>query len=82
MRAGADPFLFNKTSVDWYWDHYLTDPADGRNPLASPLLAESHADLPPALVITAEYDPLRDEAESGGLLERPEHRARRPPRGR
>lgn len=48
---------------------YLRDASDARNPLASPLLAENFFGLPPALVITAEFDPLRaeDEAYSGRL---------------
>ncbi|WP_446210007.1 alpha/beta hydrolase [Micromonospora sp. IBSANI012] len=58
-----DPLLFNRHSVDWYRRHYLPDPADAADPLASPLLAADLAGLPPALVVTAEYDPLRAEGE-------------------
>jgi acetyl esterase len=64
MRTADDPFLFNRHSVDWYRQYYLADPADAASPLASPLRAESLAGLPPALVITAEYDPLRDQGEA------------------
>ncbi len=64
MRDSGDPFLFNRHSVAWYRRHYLTNPGDAANPLASPLRAESLAGLPPALVITAEYDPLRDQGEA------------------
>ena len=64
MRAADDPFLFNRHSVAWYRQYYLASPADAANPLASPLRAESLAGLPPALVITAEYDPLRDQGEA------------------
>jgi acetyl esterase len=63
-RANDDPFLFNRRSVGWYRQHYLANPDDTANPLASPLRADSLAALPPALVITAQYDPLRDQGEA------------------
>lgn len=64
MRAADDPYLFNRHSVAWYRKHYLADPGDAASPLASPLRARTLAGLPPALVITAEYDPLRDQGEA------------------
>jgi acetyl esterase/lipase len=62
-RDVDDPVFFNPRSVRWYWEHYLPSPKHGRDPRASPLLAERFEDLPPGLVITAEHDPLRDEGE-------------------
>ncbi|MBQ1034665.1 alpha/beta hydrolase [Micromonospora sp. C81] len=56
--ADEDPTLFNSRSVAWYRTHYLTDEAHAQDPLASPLLADDLTGLPPALVVTAELDPL------------------------
>jgi acetyl esterase len=63
MREAVDPLLFNRWSADWYWGHYLADPRDGSNPLASPLRAADLSRLPPASILTAEFDPLRDQGE-------------------
>jgi len=58
----AEGYLISRAAVDWFWDHYLARPEDIESPLASPLNAADLSGLPPALVLTAEYDPSRDEA--------------------
>ncbi|MCB1853610.1 MAG: alpha/beta hydrolase [Halieaceae bacterium] len=60
------PWL-RKDDIVWFWRQYLPDVSvDQRNPLACPMYANSHADLPPAFVGTAECDPIRDSAEAYG----------------
>jgi len=56
--------VLTREAMRWFWRHYLEREEQGRDPLASPLLAPSLAGLPPALVITAACDPLRDEGEA------------------
>ena len=55
--------VFTRAEMSWHWSQYLRDAADGDDPRASPLRAADLSGLPPALVITAERDPLTDEAE-------------------
>jgi acetyl esterase len=59
----AEGFGLTRDTMKWFWDHYLNDASEGAHPHASPLRAPELSGLPPALVITAEYDPLRDEGE-------------------
>jgi acetyl esterase len=62
----AEGYGLTRNTMEWFWNHYLGDPAEADNPHASPLRAASLAHLAPAYVVSAEYDPLRDEAERYG----------------
>ncbi|MBN1566486.1 MAG: alpha/beta hydrolase [Acidobacteria bacterium] len=59
----GDGYMLTRDAMQWFWGHYIRNDSDRINPLASPLRASSLSGLPAALVITAEYDPLRDEGE-------------------
>lgn len=62
-EENAEGYGLTRDTMKWFWAHYLNDPSEAAHPHASPLRATNLAGLPPALVITAEYDPLRDEGE-------------------
>lgn len=63
-RLFSDGFFLTEKTMDWYRDHYLPDPSAALDPAASPLLAADLSGLAPAHVVTAGFDPLRDEGEA------------------
>ena len=60
----GEGYFLEATGMRWFWEHYLGPDGDGAHHHASPIRAEDHAELPAAVVITAEFDPLRDEGEA------------------
>jgi acetyl esterase len=63
-RAFADGYLLTLDSMRWFIDHYLASNDQANDWRVSPLRAASLAGLPPTLILTAGFDPLRDEGEA------------------
>lgn len=65
-RENADGYLLTRDMMQWFWKQYLSNDEDGKNAYASPMQAREVRRVAPAFVITAEFDPLRDEGEAYG----------------
>lgn len=63
-RDNSDGYFLTAEMMQWFWNQYLNGDTDRDNPYAAPLRARNLRGLPSALVITAEFDPLRDEGEA------------------
>jgi acetyl esterase len=62
QRAFAEGYMLSRAGMLWFWKQYLQSAGDSANPVAAPGRGDLTG-LPPASLITAEYDPLRDEGE-------------------
>lgn len=65
-REFAAGYLLTRDDMMWFWDQYCPDPARRDDPTLSPLRAPDLSGSPPALILTAGSDPLRDEGEAYG----------------
>jgi acetyl esterase len=63
-RDNGKGYFLTTEMMRWFWHHYLESDVDGKNPLASPLCAKDLGGLPSATVLTADFDPLRDEGRA------------------
>ncbi len=63
-RKNRKGYLLTRKEMVWFWYQYLATPEHCTQPYAAPLRAPDLTGLPPALIITAGYDPLRDEGEA------------------
>ncbi len=63
-QRNAKGYMLTTAALYWFMDNYIPDPQDRKSPLASPMLRQSLAGQPPALVISAEFDPLVDENQA------------------
>jgi acetyl esterase/lipase len=59
----AEGYVLTAALLRWFWSHYC-DPADRSDPRASPLRAKDLSRLPSAMIVTCEFDPLRDEGQA------------------
>lgn len=60
----SEGYFLTREQMDWFSSNYVRNPSDFLDPRFSPLLEQSLSGAPPALVVTAEYDPLRDQGET------------------
>ncbi|MBM83283.1 MAG: lipase [Planctomycetaceae bacterium] len=65
-RRNGEGYFLTTDVMQWFWEQYLEGESQAYEPIASPLRTADLSGLPPAMVLTAEYDPLRDEGIAYG----------------
>lgn len=63
IENGSGDYFLTEDSMRWFWRQYIKNEADKKNPYCVPVCSEDLTGLPPSLLVTVEYDPLRDEGE-------------------